>query len=307
MHRILASLLFAFSLSSTASAEPWLDGRVMGLAVGDSETVALEKLGDDCSGIERRVVSPPSHPSAESSEVHLVCSGVAINDRPVDVLVLTFGDDSLSMAFAEGGATAAFKSMFSEELMTYLQFSGSFEDRLIMNDVEDQAWLLSPETAHANLFMWANPYVETSDAPGYRSSAARPDLLAFGEHLDSLQPEFEAQCDFTRVDEYRVWLLTEPDVQQQLDCFGFEYAGYPRKIEAVFGDGILEQVWILTGKAEEDRVRQALIEAYGEPSFVDEMWEIFDDGLVMLRKDKPEVLMVSERLAPLYRAEYIDP
>ncbi|MDJ0911485.1 MAG: hypothetical protein QNI99_20035, partial [Woeseiaceae bacterium] len=129
----------------------------------------------------------------------------------------------------------------------------------------------------------------------------------FGEHLDSLQPEFEAQCDFTRVDEYRVWLLTEPDVQQQLDCFGFEYAGYPRKIEAVFGDGILEQVWILTGKAEEDRVRQALIEAYGEPSFVDEMWEIFDDGLVMLRKDKPEVLMVSERLAPLYRAEYIDP
>ena len=210
------------------------------------------------------------------------------------------------MAFAEGGATTAFKSMFSEELLTYLQFSGSFEDRLLMNDEEDHAWLLSPETAHANLFMWPNPYVESSDSPDYRSSAMRPDVLAFGEHLDSLQAGFEAQCDFTRLDEYRVWLLTEPEVQQQLDCFGFEYAGFPRKIEAVFGDGILEQVWILTGKPEEDRIRQALIEAYGAPSFVDENWEVFDDGRVMLRKDKPEVLMVSERLAPLYRAEYID-
>ena len=95
-------------------------------------------------------------------------------------------------------------------------------------------------------------------------------------------------------------------MQQQLDCFGFEYAGFPRKIEAVFGDGILEQVWILTGKPEEDRIRQALTEAYGAPSFVDENWEVFDDGRVMLRKDKPEVLMVSDRLAPLYRAEYID-
>jgi hypothetical protein len=26
----------------------------------------------------------------------------------------------------------------------------------------------------------------------------------------------------------------------------------------------------------------------------------------MLRKDKPEVLMLSDTLAPLYRAEYID-
>jgi len=307
MHRSLAATLLVFLLGSTAAADPWLDGRVVDLAAGDSEAIARIKLGNHCARIESRVVSPPSHPSAESSERHLVCRDILINEAPVESLVLTFGDNSLSMLFAEGGAADAFGDMFSEDPQTYLQFSASFQDMLIVDGAADRAWLLSPGTAHPNLFMWANPYIESSDRLEYQSSAARPDLLAFGEHLDSLQSEFEAQCDFTFLGQYNVWLLTEPDVQQQLDCFGFEYAGFPRKIEAVFGDGVLEQVWILTGKPEEDRVRQALIEAYGEPSFVDENWEIFDDGLVMLRKDKPEVLMVSERLAPLYRAEYIDP
>ncbi len=301
-----ASTIFGLLLSTAAAAESWLDGRLLGLAAGDTEAVAANKLGDRCSSIERRVISPPSHPSAESSEVHLVCHGVDINERAVESLVLTFGDDSLAMVFAEGGAAAALGSMFSEELQAYIHFTGSFDDLLIMDVAADRAWLLTPDTAHASLFAWANPYAESSASPEYQPSAVRPDVLDFGEHLDSLQSRFEAQCDFTRLAEYEVWLLTEPTVQQQLDCFGFEYAGYPRKIEAVFGDGILEQVWILTGKAEEDRVRRALIEAYGEPSYVDENWEIFDDGLVMLRKDKPEVLMVSDRLAPLYRAQYID-
>ncbi len=303
----ILGFLFLLTVDSSPAAEPWLDGRVMGLEVGDSEAVAMEKLGDRCARVERREVLPPSHPSARSSEVHLICRDIAINERPVETLILTFGDDQLSMAFAEGGAAEVFGSMLSGELQTYLQFTGSFDELLLMDRADDRAWLLSPETAHANLFMWANPYAETLEGRDYRASAARPDLLAFGERLESLQAEFDAQCSFTWLDQYRVWLLTEPDVQQQIDCFGFEYAGFPRKIEAVFGDGVLEQVWILTASPEEDRIREALIEAYGAPSFVDENWEVFDDGHVMLRKDKPEVLMLSERLASLYRARYFDP
>ena len=95
-------------------------------------------------------------------------------------------------------------------------------------------------------------------------------------------------------------------MQHQLDCYGYEFAGFPRKIEAVFGDGVLQQAWILTGKGEEERVRRALVEAWGEATYIDDDWEIFGDGTVMLRKDKPEVLMLSPGLAPLYRAEYID-
>ncbi len=90
MRRFLASILLIFSLGSTAAAEPWLGGRLMGLAAGDSESVAMDKLGDQCAGVERRVISPPSHPSAELSEVHLVCRNVLNNERPVDSLVKTF-------------------------------------------------------------------------------------------------------------------------------------------------------------------------------------------------------------------------
>ena len=74
MRTVFACILFVFLLGQSAMAEPWLDGRLMGLAVGDSEAAAREKFGDQCDAAERRVITPPSHPSAESSEVHLVCS-----------------------------------------------------------------------------------------------------------------------------------------------------------------------------------------------------------------------------------------
>jgi hypothetical protein len=68
------------------------------------------------------------------------------------------------------------------------------------------------------------------------------------------------------------------------------------KVEAVFGDGKLALVWILTGKPEEPRVRAALIAAYGEPITVGDDYEVFGDGSVQLRKDKPEVLFLSLEL-----------
>jgi hypothetical protein len=36
-----------------------------------------------------------------------------------------------------------------------------------------------------------------------------------------------------------VWLATKPVAQFQIDCFGYEIAGYPRKLEFVFGDASL--------------------------------------------------------------------
>ena len=80
------------------------------------------------------------------------------------------------------------------------------------------------------------------------------------------------------------------------------------KIEAlavpIFGDGVLELAWILTGKEEEDRVRQALIKAYGQPELVTDTWEAFKGWQIALRKDKPEVLVLSENLAPIFKERY---
>jgi hypothetical protein len=96
----------------------------------------------------------------------------------------------------------------------------------------------------------------------------------------------------------------DPNAQLQIDCFGIEYGGFPRKFEARFGDGKLNVLWILTGKGEEDRLRQKLISEYGQVIFKDDNWEVFNDWQVLLRKDKPEVLMLTKELAVFYRRDY---
>jgi len=75
-------------------------------------------------------------------------------------------------------------------------------------------------------------------------------------------------------------------------------------IEAVFGDGILQLAWILAGSGEEDRLRQALIAAYGPAISDNGTYEVFADGRVALRKDKHEILILSEELVPLYLEEF---
>lgn len=67
---------------------------------------------------------------------------------------------------------------------------------------------------------------------------------------------------------------TKPDQGRvTLVSYGYDYAGFLRKIEAVFGDGILQVVWILTGKGEEDRLRQSLVKEFGTAQSQE------DDGL----------------------------
>ena len=80
--------------------------------------------------------------------------------------------------------------------------------------------------------------------------------------------------------------------------------GFPRKVEARFGNNILNVVWILTGKGEEDRIRQALIAEFGNPIFVTDEWEIFNDWQVGLRKDKPEVLLMEKSIGLGYKSSY---
>ena len=99
---------------------------------------------------------------------------------------------------------------------------------------------------------------------------------------------------------------SDPHAQIQIDCFGIDYAGFPRKIEARFGDGRLNVVWILTGEGEEDRIRQKLKREYGNIIYKNDAWEVFHNWQVLLRKDKPEVLLVTPELGQLYKKEYFN-
>ena len=131
-------------------------------------------------------------------------------------------------------------------------------------------------------------------------SARIPTELEIGATIDEIRQTVVPRCHRTstrKIEPPRLPIeLTE---QVQIDCLGFPYSGSPRKLELVFADGRLVLAWLLTGKSEEHRVRDALIEAYGRPSTVTESWEVFDEGGVLLRKDTPEVLFTDEALAKL--------
>lgn len=298
-----AILALAATLTSISHASD-LPGNV---AWGDSLADAGGKLARHCKATRTISVDPPSFPLAESSEQHFICRDFGFGAVNVDAMAFVFADDKLVMLETRGGAAAAFGAADNEEVRDYLHYR-------IMNDLEkfvdsknDAVWFLSKPALHPNLFTWSNPFLATTGEPTrlYDPSAATPDMLAFGGKLDDLRASYETSCPLLAIEgDQRVWLPHKPSSQTQVNCFGFEYAGFPRKIEAVFGDGELEVVWILTGESEEDRVRQALIAAFGEPEFVSKKWELFAGKRVALRKDKPEVLMISEKMLPYYESDF---
>ena len=82
--------------------------------------------------------------------------------------------------------------------------------------------------------------------------------------MDEIKPVLESNSDFINIEELDG---SDPNAQLQINCFGINYFGFPRKIEARFGDDKLNVVWILTAKGEEDRKRKALTHQYGKPIF----------------------------------------
>ena len=293
------------AISISANAESILGGKLAGLEFGDDFVAARRAVDGSCRSLREVTIQPPNFPLARNEETHLLCEGFSAGPVRFGEVALTFADDRLVLVFVRGNASSL-RNLVTEPLASWMQFDVSWSDLVVIETGSDQAWIMSQEAAHPNLFQWPNPYLDTSSRISYDNSAGRPESLKFGERLYELKPMFEQRCAFTELGQYEVWLLTQPEVQHQLDCYGIDFAGFPRKIEAVFGDGILQQAWILTGAGEESRVRDALEVAFGEATYVDERWEIFDHGRVMLRKDKPEILMLSDELAPLYRAEHID-
>jgi hypothetical protein len=47
-----------------------------------------------------------------------------------------------------------------------------------------------------------------------------------------------------------------------------------------------------------------LTNQYGEPIFVNEEWEVFNNWQVGLRKDKPEVLLIEKKIGLEYKTSY---
>ena len=295
---VFISSLTLLGLSVPAAA----NGLIGGLTWGDNHQTVLKSLEKLCLEVRNVDVNSPVFPLARNREQHVLCYGLVLPGGTVEATAFVVADDKLTLIEARGGAVAAMTGTRTDTPSDYLGRKVFDRGELVVDERNDVIWLSSKQALHVNLFTWSNPYLAT--APAYEQSAAPPVFFAFGKNYEELKPQFEQACPLFNIQPIKEPSLpSKPASQVQINCFGYQYAGFPRKIEAVFGDGVLELVWILTGKDEEERVRDALVETFGAAEFVGKTWEVFAGQTVALRKDKPEILMISEKLIPFFEKQ----
>lgn len=274
-----------------------------GIALDESLEKVTQKLKHISDATNIISVENPSFPLAKNTEEHLICTNIKTENGTIKRAIFTFADDKLSYIEARGNTYNVFASKRKDTARTYMDYEVYFKDKLFLIKKKDIAWILNQGSMHANLFTWENPYLNSgyTKKPASNTSDEIPSFLKMGASIDELKPIFEANSNFTNTEELDG---SDPNAQLQINCFGVDYLGFPRKIEARFGNGKLNVVWILTAKGEEDRIRKALIAQYGKPIFTNDDWEIYNNWQVGLRKDKPEVLLMTQKIGLEYKTSY---
>jgi len=273
-----------------------------GITLGNNKEEVLIKLSSISA--TANLISPKivRFPLAKNTEAHLVCTNIKTRNGIIEKAVFTFADDKLNYIEAQGNTANTFESKRKDTAKSYLDYKAYVNDKLFLNSKKDIAWILNQEGLHLNLFTWENPYL---NATNYKVTAKIskniPEFIKMGADLNELKPVFDTNSLFTNTEKLDG---SDPNAQLQINCFGVDYFGFPRKVEARFGDNKLNVVWILTAKTEEDRIRQELTKTYGNPIFVDDAWEIFDNWKVGLRKDKPEILLLTQEIGLFYKKEF---
>lgn len=296
-HTLLFTLLLCLPLLLNAQAELILN-RIGMNEQAETVTGKIEAISGNTKMIS---VAKPTFPLAQHSEKHLLADQLKTTHGTLEKAIFTFADDKLVLVQAMGNVEEVFSSKRKDTAITYLDYKFYPKDKLMVNTKNDMAWILTDGGLHANLFTWENPYFQPEYMTPEEFSKEVPAFLEMGATLETIRPKLEANSTFVVEEELDG---ADPNAQLQLNGFGVEYMGFPRKVEARFGDEILNVVWILTGKGEEDRIRQALLAEFGEPVFTSPEWEIYNNWTVGLRMDKPEVLLMRQEIGLKYKTSY---
>jgi len=300
LHKILPTMLLLLTpVLFYGQAEVLFNG----VELNESLATVSEKMSEISKTARTIVVDEPTFPLATSKEEHLVCSQIKTANGTINKAVFTFADDKLVFIEARGNVQQVFASKRVDTARVYLSYDVYVADKLFLDKMKDVAKIMTQEATHPNLFVWENPYLNDNYKAETKPTASNeiPAFLKMGASMDELKPLLEANSAFTDIDELDG---KDPNAQVQINCFGVDYLGFPRKVEARFGDDKLNVVWILTGKGEENRIRQALVAQFGDPIFVTDEWEIFNNWQVGLRKDKPEVMLVEQQIGLAYKKSY---
>jgi hypothetical protein len=296
---VLNFLVLIVPFLAFAQAEKAFNGIVLDQNL---ETVS-NKLEEISETMELVTVDTPIFPMAKTKENHLVCKNLQTQYGKVARAVFTFADDTLQYIEARGNVEKTLVVQMKDTSRTYLNLEVYPRDKLFYDRDQDAVWIMNEEAMHLNLFTWNNPLLDPKSKVGIKdkTSSEVPAFLEMGSLMEDIKPVLKANSLFTTTDKLDG---SDPNAQIQINCFGVQYMGFPRKIEARFGDEKLNVVWILTGKGEEDRIRRALKAQFGEPDYVNDAWEIFNNWQVGLRKDKPEILLMEKSLGQKYKTEY---
>ncbi|RED17749.1 hypothetical protein [Parasphingopyxis lamellibrachiae] len=149
-----------------------------------------------------------------------------------------------------------------------------------------------------SLFLWAMLGV-SSAASAQSADVTIPDAIAFGASVDSMTERLAGLCSEAELRTIDPPVLPDvQNIQQQIDCQGFDYMGEPRLAEFVFRDDALQMVWILVDADDQERIVAAMREAYGEDGLTTSDVVAFREHRTAWRFEPPEVLFFSEELRP---------
>lgn len=291
--------ILLFPILAVSQAETIFNG----IQLNETSETIIKKLNAISESSTLVSVEKPLFPLAKSSETHFICSSITTKFGKINKAVFTFADDTLRYIEARGNVLQTLTAHRKDTARVYMNYDVYVKDKLFVTKSEDVARIITKEGMHTNLFTWNNPYMNSEYKADKKAdeSSEIPSFIKMGASLDVLRPILEENSLFTSEEQLDG---TDPNAQFQLNCFGVDYLGFPRKIEARFGNETLNVVWILTAKGEEDRIRKALIQQYGEPIYKDETWEVFNNWQVALRKDKPEVLLMEQQIGLGYKKNY---
>ncbi|MDN3642925.1 hypothetical protein QWY87_09455 [Lutimonas halocynthiae] len=297
LKKTLLITLFIIPTIFFAQAEQQFNGVTM----HESLTTVQSKLKDIVATSELITVDNTIFPLAKDKEQHLICSELKTETGTISKAVFTFADDQLTNIEARGNVLESLTTKLTDIAINYMDYTVYQKQMLLINNKKDIAWIMTDEAMFSHLFTWENPLLDEKASEALPNTGLVPAFLQMGASFEELQAPFKANSTFTLRQDLDG---SDPNAQYQINCFGVNYLGFPRKAEARFGDDKLNVVWILLGKAEEDRVRQALIKQYGPPIFTDDTWEVYNNWQVAQRKDKPEILLMTQEIGLDYKTSY---
>ncbi len=299
MTKTLLSLAFVtFVTCNIAQAQ---ETPIGGVEMGQTEAAATSTIIAACDGVARIEVMATRFPAASETEVHLRCTTLTLADgRAGGDAMFTFADDKLVLIHTRGQADNLRPD--TEPVAQFEDFDVYMPQQIIVNTKTGQSAVFGEFPIVPLALHWDNPAWTSDAVSATNADFFLPPEVVFGASLAEMTATLNDVCPLSigrSIDE--VWLATKPAAQFQIDCYGYEIAGYPRKLEFVFGDETLQQMWLMFDQGDIPRLREFLTANYGDATSVDDQYEIFDEGRLALRKDIPEIRMVSDEIASRLR------